>query len=914
MKKSALLYLLLLFMIPFQGFSQNMLEQILNPLEQWADRLPQEKVHVHMDRPYYTSGDTIWMKAYVMVGGRHKLSAISGAVYIDLINETDSLAAALKLPVLAGLAFGNIDLPADLEPGNYRIRAYTQWMRNGDPAYFFDRPFVIGSISEKKTRAKISFSHDLDSKNPRLVASIDYLNNNLQPIVDKRIYYQVRTANEVILTDNVKTDPNGRIVIDVKTSDLEKEDVDVNSLYILSEVETEKNQWDRQVFPIKYNYHKTDVQFFPESGELVAGLPVRVAFKALGVDGLGVDIKGVVNNSKGEVVSEFQSEHLGMGALNLTPLAGEAYQAVVQLPDGTSLTADLPEVAQKGYVLSIFPQAESDTLIIRILASDQSFGMVNLVAQNNGEVLFAGGFDINKNLTTLRLPIQDFPLGIVQFTLFDSNRMPVNERLVFIDKFDDFLLVPSLDKETYAVRGLTKLSLKSVDGSDKPVRGRFSVSVLNENDVPMDPEAESTIFSELLLRSEIQGYIEKPNYYFTDIDIKKWDHLDILMMTQGYRKFNWNTLLSEPTASIEFPPEELTTKISGKLQTLLGKPIANGTVILNSFAAQVTLDTITDENGNFVFDNLILSDSIRFSVQGLSAKGKDNVEILLDGIPGMPITSTQNRGDYMIDPQGKLKVFLEEVKKKDEALAGLGLESRVIKLEAVTVTGKPTIRQDGNLNPSGRADQVISGNELLACPTLRTCLEGRLRGVRFVTEQTSVGPVSFPVTTRGNGKMQVVIDGRLLRQGSESDLMDIAGVFDQNMIDPSSILNIQVLRTPALTAVYGQEGINGVILIMTKGWTPGQRTAYNIKTYAPQGFSNVREFYSPKYGISEALDAQADLRSTIYWNPIVQTDASGVTVLEFHNGGKEGTYRVIIEGVNIDGGITRKVIKYSVDN
>lgn len=911
MKRSALLYFLFLFMIPFQGFSQNMLEQIINPLEQWADRFPQEKVYIHMDRPYYTSGDTIWMKAYIMAGGRHQLSAISGAVYVDLINETDSLTAALKLPVMAGLAFGNIDLPVDLEPGNYRLRAYTQWMRNGDPDYFYDHPFIIGSIAPKKANSKILFSYDQDGSDPRLLATISYLDSNSKPIADERIFYQIRTANEVILTDNVKTDPNGQLEIEVKTSVLEKEGVDINSLYILSELETEKKQWDRQTFPIPYQ--KTDVQFFPESGHLVAGLPVRVAFKAIGANGLGVDVRGVVKDSKGSVASEFQSEHLGMGVFNITPSEGDSYEAVVELPNGTSLTADLPDVLPQGYVLSVFPQAESDTLVVRILASDQSFGPVSLIAQNNGEVLFAGGFDINKSLNTLRLPIQDFPLGITQFTLFDANGKPVNERLVFIPKFDEFRVESTLDKESYSARELTKLSLKSLYADDELVRGRFSASVINENDIAVDPESESSIFSELLLRSEIKGYIEKPNYYFTDIDTKKTDHLDILMLTQGYRKFNWDTLLANELAPIEFPPEELTTKISGRLQTLLGKPVANGNIILNSFAAQVTLDTITDEKGNFVFDNLLLTDSLSFSVQGLSPKGKDNVEILLDGIPGMPITSTRNRGDYMIDPQDSLKTYLERVKKNDDALSKLGLESRVIHLETVTVTKQSSIRSSSNLNPSGRADQTISANELKACPTLRSCLEGRLRGVRFVTEQTSVGPVSFPVTTRGNGKMQVLIDGRLLRQDSEGDLMDIAGVFDQNMIDPASILNIEVLRSPSLTAVYGSEGSNGVIIINTKGWTPGQRTVYNIKTYTPQGYSNVREFYSPKYGVSDLLDTKADTRSTIYWNPIVQTDASGETLLEYYNAG-EGSYRVVIEGVAIDGGITRKVIRYNVGN
>src|SRR5690606_33295434 len=203
-------------------------------------------------------------------------------------------------------------------------------------------------------------------------------------------------------------------------------------------------------------------------------------------------------------------------------------------------------------------------------------------------------------------------------------------------------------------------------------------------------------------------------------------------------------------------------------------------------------DVCSSDLGNFVFDNLLLTDSIRFSVQGLSPKGKDNVEVLLDGIPGMPIISTRNRADFLVNPEDSLRIYLNQVKKKDELLSDLGLESRVIRLEPVRVTGQRNTRSSANLNPSRRADQEISGNELQACPTLRSCLEGRLRGVRVGTGQTSIGPVSFPVTTRGNGNMQVLIDGRVLRRGSESDLMDIAGVFAQNMIDPASILNIEV--------------------------------------------------------------------------------------------------------------------------
>src|SRR5215217_2469386 len=122
------------------------LEKIIAALEKWAGANPQEKVYLHTDRPYYLVGDTIWFKTYVTIGSKHQLSALSGAVYVDLYNEGDSLAQSLKLPLIAGMTKGSFVLPdSSSRDGNYRIRAYTQWMRNSDPAFFYDKIISVGN-------------------------------------------------------------------------------------------------------------------------------------------------------------------------------------------------------------------------------------------------------------------------------------------------------------------------------------------------------------------------------------------------------------------------------------------------------------------------------------------------------------------------------------------------------------------------------------------------------------------------------------------------------------------------------------------------------------------------------------------------------------------------------------------------
>src|SRR5215217_2242179 len=121
------LMLSVLIFLAFAPKDQSPVERLVTTLQKWIETNPQEKVYLHTDKPYYALGDTIWFKAYVTVGSRHQLSALSGALYVDLINERDSIEKSLKLPVTAGMAMGNFDLSEELKEGNYRIRAYTQW-------------------------------------------------------------------------------------------------------------------------------------------------------------------------------------------------------------------------------------------------------------------------------------------------------------------------------------------------------------------------------------------------------------------------------------------------------------------------------------------------------------------------------------------------------------------------------------------------------------------------------------------------------------------------------------------------------------------------------------------------------------------------------------------------------------------
>src|SRR5690606_21483176 len=109
---------------------------LLDKYDLWSSENPVERVYLHTDKPYYVAGDTIWFKAYVVQGSGNTPSSISGAVYADLIGDPDSVVHALKLPLFLGMGKGSFTLSEGLAEGNYRVRAYTQWMRNAGPDHF----------------------------------------------------------------------------------------------------------------------------------------------------------------------------------------------------------------------------------------------------------------------------------------------------------------------------------------------------------------------------------------------------------------------------------------------------------------------------------------------------------------------------------------------------------------------------------------------------------------------------------------------------------------------------------------------------------------------------------------------------------------------------------------------------------
>lgn len=866
---------------------------LLKRLQDYNKKYAQEKVYLHLDKPYYAIGDDIWFKAYVINTQTSAPSNISNALYVELINEKDSIKSQLKLLIQGGIGWGDFKLPDTLGEGNYRIRAYTQWMRNAGPEFYFDKTIKIGNSWANKVFTSTQYSYSKENTAEKLNAKIKFTDKNGLPYADSEVSYEIQLNFRNLAKGKASTNAEGEISI----SYLNTQPALYKSGKILATINLPNKQKITKSIPLKATSNAVDVQFFPEGGNLVESLPNRVALKATNASGLGETVSGVIIDNEGTEVNRFETLHLGMGSFVINPQPGKVYTAKVKFKDGSEQSFNLPKAQASGYVLSI-NNTGPEKIVVKIMMTTDLMGTneLKLVAQNSGNVYFVTRSASQKQIITASIPKKELPSGIVQFTLFNTSNNPVCERLAFVNNIEDRINT-SLEnlKPSYARREKVELNLLG-KFSDKPLQGSFSVAVTNTASVKPDPENESNIFSSLLLTSDLAGYIEQPNSYFLDNEPKTLQALDNLMLTQGWRRIIWKNIINNTLPTIQYQPEK-SLGISGVITSYGGKPLPNSKVSLfSSSGGFFAIDTLTDAQGKFNFDKLIFTDSTKFIVQARTAKDKKSVDIKLDIVPGQIVTKNKNTGDIEVNVNEALQGYLKKSNNYFDELTKRGVLERSITLNEVNIVEKKNpAPNSSNLNGAGRADFVLTGEMLNNCSTLSQCLQGRVAGLFF--------DMGVPYLTRSGGRapMQIILDG----MNVESDFLD--------NITPMDVESVEVLKSIGNTAIYGSRGGGGVLVITTKrgGGYTGSTFAPGIITYAPKGYHIVREFYSPKYDPATP-DNRTDLRSTVYWNPQVVTDVNGKAAFNYFNTDEAGTYRVVIEGIDMMGHLARAVYTYEV--
>ncbi|MBC7417558.1 MAG: TonB-dependent receptor, partial [Pedobacter sp.] len=857
---------------------------ILKKLDDYSSKYPQEKVYLQLDKPYYAVGDDIWFKGYVVNTKTQAPSIISSILYVELINDKDSIATKLKLPIGGGITWGDFKLTDSLKEGNYRIRAYTNYMRNFGSDFFFDKTIKIGNSWTNKVFTKTDYSFITVDGIDKTKAKIHFEDKNGLPYVQNDVSFQVDVDYRNVKKGKVKTNSNGDVEIDFSSG----QSSSATTGKITATLKLPNKEEVTKIIPIVSTSNQVDVQFMPEGGTFLEGIPTRMAVKAVNSTGRGAIITGQVIDANGKEITSFGSDSLGMGSFVLTLLPDLIYTTKIKFSDGSDKEFKLPIIQKSGFGLKL-SNSDSSNVYLKIFATaDRVSGEeLKIVAQQAGNLLYVSKAKMDKQVLSAVIPKSKLLSGVVQFTLFSAQNEPIAERLIFIKSKERLMDIDlNTAKVSNSIQG--KSTFDFIAKNDQtPIIGSFSVSVTNASKVVPDIANESNILTSMLLTSDLAGYVENPNYYFLKDDAKTNEDLDNLMLTQGYRRFTWKNVLSNIQPAMTFKAETSLT-ISGTV-TKGKKPVVGGHVmLLSTKGTQFILDTVTNAEGKFVFDNLAYIDSTKFVVQARTSSDRKFVDILVDPAPNQIVTKNKNSADIEVNVNDVLMKYIKGNDRYLNEMVRLGLVDRTIQLNEVTIVQKKNpAKNSSNLNGAGNADFVLGSDQLGTCPTLIICLQGRLPGVIFRG--------NVPYTTRSpNTPMQIRVDDIQ----SDPDFLD--------GISPSDVESIEVLKSISYTSIYGGAGSGGVLLITTKRGGGGSYSRYapGVVSLSPKGFYIARDFYAPKYD-DPAKSPRVDLRSTIYWNPQVVAKGNKGANFDFYNASEPGTYRVVIEGIDAMGQLGR---------
>jgi hypothetical protein len=656
-----------------------------------------------------------------------------------------------------------------------------------------------------------------------------------------------------------------------------------------------------------------DVQFFPEAGNSVVGIDSRIGFKALNILGKGVDIQGFVLDNTKDTIVAFQSEHLGMGIFNYTPEAQKTYTAFVKQHDGKYRQFGLPLAYEQGFTMAVDNLSNREKVKIFISNSspkpaDKSSEIV-VVAHQRGQLCFMAKANETQKSFSISIPKNKIPNdGIVQITLINVKGEPLCERLIFHNQNRQVNLKITPDKANYKIREKVTVNIEATDAEGRPVEGNFSVAVTDANQVVAEPDQEN-LLSYLLLSSDVsnlsgtdyysslRGNIEQPAYYFNKEKQDVTRHLDVLMMTQGWRRFIWRDLMSnkEPVITQLL---ETGLQITGKALKPNGKIADKVTLTLviknDKKVPQFVMGT-TDSLGRYGFYGLDFFDSTQVLIQGMKQNGGKNLNVTIDDLnPAPKIRIVKTPYNPMEFGAEDLISFLKKAKEAIDLEKKLKLNKDQM-LQEVTVRAKRYEEPDPR-KIYGRASNSLKIDQLLCSGATNVfqMIQGRVPGVQVSPD----GQGGYKVTIRGISSITGSSDPLFLLDG-----MPVEGG-TLSSINPCDVDAIDVLKG-ADAGIYGSQGGNGVVAILTKrggsNYDYSKDITSGITIQKRLGYYIAQKFYVPKYDVDIPDHVRPDFRSTLHWQPNVRTDTGGKASIAYWNTDAKATMRIIVEGVSKQG-------------
>jgi hypothetical protein len=617
----------------------------------------------------------------------------------------------------------------------------------------------------------------------------------------------------------------------------------------------------------------------------------------------------------------FAARHEGRGVFAYTPGAGK--WKVVAEYSGKKYRFDLPRSLPQGFVMETDNLSHPDSMEIWVRKnSDTPAEMLGLVILSGGKLLNHCLVNVAGDETGFKMDKTQLPSGISQIVLFNRDGEILCDRLIFTGRNELLDIKAKTAKPAYKPHELVEMEFSVADRDANPVKTTFSLSV---KDGANGVACKDNILTDLLLMSEIRGYVRDPSYYFKAEDDTCRAALDLLLMVQGWRRYSWKQMAGIEPLQLKYLPEQ-GIETRGKVVSMVRqKPKPN--VQVSCFLLQK--DGEDEKNAAFV--ESFVTDSLgRFSfvsdVQGkwnmilaVTEKGKKkDHRIILDRLfspepkryryAEMQINIAGENNGNRNDKETPDPYFEEDLElfraAYDDSLARAGISGKVRHLPAVTVSAKKRSRERDIYNNRSTSvayydvdseiDDIQDGGEYIGDDIHQLLIS---MNKNFYTVQRGASEY-----VRYKHKMPLFVINYERTEQTET------GYGRYKLIRLHAIKSIYINETLSVMCKYADIRMSPMdvddlyscaVLIETypEGQIPADG-AKGVRKTRLEGYSPVKEFYSPDYS---SLPPEPDYRRTLYWNPSIVSDGNGMAKIKFYNNSRCTGFSISAETVTSQG-------------
>lgn len=706
---------------------------------------------------------------------------------------------------------------------------------------------------------------------------------------------------------------------------------------------------------------KFTVRFFPEGGQLVKGISSIVAFEATSRDKGAADVEGTVVLPSGEELAHIRSLHDGMGYFEYKP---EQKAGVAKIDyEGSTYQFDLPEALPQGYVLRIDNRREM--LDITVARSSQAMkDTLAVFVSSQGRPYKCMTLDFEDELNCqFRISTKELPPGVQQISLVNLKGETLCERFCYVMPRSSMLLACKTDHALYRPFEPVTCRIKVRDHLNRPVQANLSVSIRNgvESDFR---EYDHSIYTDLLLVSDLKGYIHQPGFYFENQSAERFKMLDVLLLVRGWRKYDLSRLIGKRPFLPRYLPETSLT-LYGQVESYFGKALRNVGVSILARRDSVSIAgmTKTDSLGYFSAPVDGFSGSMDALIQTRNEGKKWNKQAVVKLFRNFE-PSLRKLDYYELNPEwketGDLKQLLDtlDIAYKDSVFGPDHhlLDEVVVNAKRLNLLLKQTERFEKEILGYYNITQVVDkmrdkGEAVYNLPMLLKELNPNFR----LSDSLSLH--------YNNSRVLFIVNGGVLSYGKTDYVLDkdvdaiksIMLYYDQAGGESVFVMNKQSNRVTKFTAnnfwsgrwqdgdlselplqdaigadsgpdaLWGEKDrktmkkgplqkSSVVVCSITTidDWDPNKtyKARRGIRHTYIQGYNEPLEFYSPAYPDGAPLYTE-DSRRTLYWNPNVKTNEKGEAVIRCYN--SDNSAPLIINVETLYKGSPSSLNIYSID-